>query len=263
MTIDQYFAFVASAASLVTAIAALLTVLMMARQLRAAYRPELALSQSEIRSTNVNDEILPRLWIVSPESNADYIPSSMYDLHIEVRNIGLGTAHDVRIKWSFPIEKVVKEVNDIGEIGRVISYNSASERLHVRLDDRLVQSVWSKSQCIRSIDYIMPASIETTPTTLMVPPAYQSVTSAMVYCCGKIKEMQKTPNLPSLKLEIRYKDIGQRVHSVSFDVHCRIGGWNSDGEIVLGYLKYRRLPKLEAVYRRMAWYERLWRLIDD
>ena len=180
MTVDQYFALVASAAALMAAIAALGTVLMMARQLRAAYRPELALSRAVIRSTRVNGEILPRLWIESPESDPDYIPSSMYGLCIEVRNIGLGTANDVRIKWSFPIEEVVKEVNEIAGSGRVLTYNRGSERLNVRLDDRRVQSVGWTAHRRGSIDYIMPASIETTPTTLMVPPAYQSVASAMV-----------------------------------------------------------------------------------
>lgn len=262
MTVDQCFAHVANAASLVTAIAALGTVLMMARQLRAAYRPEIALSRAVIRSTKVNEEILPRLWIASPDSDPDYIPSSIYGLCIEVRNIGLGTANDLRIKWSFPIEEVVKELNEIADTKRVLSYNRRSERLNIRVDDRLVKSVGWTAHRRSSMDYIMPASIETTPTTLMVPPAYQSVASAMVFFCGT-KELPKEPSLPSLKLEIRYKDIGQRTHSVSFDIRCRIGTWNSDGEIVRGYLEYRRLDKLEAAYRRMDMFERLWRLMAD
>lgn len=263
MTVDQYFALVASVASLITAGAALGTVLIMRRQLRQAYQPEIALSRTVIRSTKVNGEILPRLWIESPDSDSDYIPSSMYGLRIELRNIGMGTANGVRIKWSFPIEDVVKELNEIADAIPVLTYNRRSERLNVRLDDQLVKSVGWMAHRRSSIDYIMPASIETTPTTIMVPPAYQSVASAMVLCCGTMKEPKKEPSLPSLKLEIRYKDIGQREYSVSFDVRCRVGWWNSDGEIVRGYLEYRRLHKIEAVYRRMDLFERLWRRMDD
>ncbi|MDE0393505.1 MAG: hypothetical protein OYK82_01880 [Gammaproteobacteria bacterium] len=259
MTVDQYFALVPNAAALITAVAALATVVIMACQLRAAYRPELALSRAMIRSTRVNGEILPRLWITSAEFGPDYVPSSMYGLCVEVRNIGLGTAKDVRMKWSYQIEEFVKEVNDIAGNERVLRYNLESERLNVRLDDRLVQSVSRGAHRKESIDYIMPASIEPTSTKVMVPLAYQSAASAMVFFCGTTKEMQNVPSLPPLKLEIRYKDIGQREHSVSFDVYCRIGGWNSDGEIILGFLEYRRLHKLEEAYRRMDRFERLWR----
>ena len=76
MTADQIIALVASVAACITAIAALWAILMMARQLRAAYRPELGLSRAVIRSTSVKGEILPRLWRESADSKPDYVPSS-------------------------------------------------------------------------------------------------------------------------------------------------------------------------------------------
>ena len=94
---------------------------------------------------------------------------SMYGLCIEVRNIGLGTANNVSMKWSFPIAEVVKEVNKIAGTGRVLTYNRKSERLNVKLNEELVQSVGWRAHRRDAVDYIMPASIETTPTTLMVP----------------------------------------------------------------------------------------------
>ena len=75
----------------------------------------------------------------------------------------------------------------------------------------------------------------------MLPVAYQSVASAMVFFCARMEKPKKLPSLPALKLKIRYKDIGQRTHSALFDVRCHFGAWNSNGEIVRGYLKYRRL----------------------
>lgn len=242
MTVDQdTIAVVASIAALITAIAALWNIFMMKRQLRAAYKPELALSSAVIRSTKVNGEILPWLWIESTNSEPDYVPSSRFSLGIEVRNIGLGTANNLRIKWSFPIEKVVKEMNEIADTEGVITYNRKSKRLAVKLNEKSVLSVGGWAHRRDSIDYIMPASIDTTPTTLRVPAVYQSVASAMVFFCERMEEPKRAPSLPALKLKIRYKDIGQRVHRASFDVLCIVGAWNNDGEIVRGYLKYKRL----------------------
>lgn len=240
MTVDQdIISLVVGVAACITAIAALLNVLMMAR----AYRPELALSRAVIRSTRVDGEILPRLWIETPDSEPDYVPSLGYNLGIEVRNIGLGTANNVRIKWSFPIEKVVKEVNEIAGTERVLTYNRKSKRLNVKLNEGEIQSVGWWPHRRSSIDYILPASIKTTPTTIMVPAVYQVVVSAMVFFCEKREEGERVSSLPPLKLKIRYKDIGQRAHSALFDVRCEVGIWKRDGEIVRGYLKYRRLRK--------------------
>ena len=137
MTADQYIALGASVAACMAAIAAFWTVWMMARQQRATYRPELALSQAVIRSTRVNGEILPRLWVESHDSEPDHVPSPipMYGLFIAIKNISLGTANDISVKWSFSIEKAVKEVNDIAGSGEVLTYNRRSRRLNVRLRD--------------------------------------------------------------------------------------------------------------------------------
>ena len=136
MIVDQdIYPLVTTVAACITAIAALWAILMMARQLRAAYRPELALSRALIRSTIVKGETPPWLWIESPNSEPDFVPRSRHGLCIEVRNIGLGTANNVSIKWSFPLKRVVKEVNEIAGTGGVHTYSRIFGRLNVKLNE--------------------------------------------------------------------------------------------------------------------------------
>jgi len=221
------------------ALAAFWTIRMNVRQQRAAYRPELALLRTMIRSTRGSEELLPRLWTASHHAEPDHTSDSVRRLFVAVSNVGLGTANGIRVKWSFPITDTVQEVNEIAGNAGALTYERGL--LNFVVDDKhQVSSLW-RNQQRGSIDYIMPASIETVPTPVMVPHAYALVVSAMVFFCARMDTPNTKLSLPVLRLDKSYEDIGQRSHSTSFDVSCEIGVFNGDGEIEHGYFKHRRL----------------------
>lgn len=243
MAVDQYIALGASVAACMSAIAAFWIICLMARQQREAYQPKLALSHPIFTSTRVSEEILPRVWTESRLSGCyGHDPdSATRGLVMEINNIGLGAANEINVKWSFPMEKAVQEVNVVAGSNGVLAYQSGSGRLHVTMDDdKTIGSIPWQSTQRRSIDYILPAAIDKVPTQLRLPDAYAFVISAMAFVHKRVKP-QKEMSIPVLRLDMKYRDIGLRAHSVSFDVRCEIGAWNHHGEILRGYLKHNRL----------------------
>lgn len=239
MTADHYMALGAIGTCL-SAIAALTTVVIIYRQLRAAYRPELALSQPVIRSTATSESIVPELWTETDHSESERASTSICRLVIPLLNIGLGTANEVDVKWSFPMKKAVQELNTYSGSEEVVTYNRKSERLNVKLNDRSIMSVPWLAQRKQRIDYIIPSSIERTPLLLTLPHAYAIVVSAMTLFYSKTDYSKTDLRVPVLRLDIKYKDIARGTCRVSFAIDCDIAVFNQDGEIVRGNLRCRR-----------------------
>ena len=240
MTADHYMALSAIGACL-SAIAALTTVVIIYRQLRAAYRPELALSQAVIRSTIKGEGIVPELW--TDTDDAEYFGTSdtIGHLVIPVLNIGLGTANEIDVKWSFPIEKAVQEVNAYSGSAKVVTYHRCSERLNVKLNDGTIKSIGWLAHRKQRIDYIIPSSIESTPLLLKLPYAYGVVVSAMAFFYSKIENPRKDLSVPVLRLDITYRDIARGRCSASFAIDSDIAVFNHEGEILRGYLRCKRI----------------------
>ena len=240
MTAEHYLA-LSSIFACLSAIAVLTAVVIICRQLRAAYRPDLALSQTVIRSTVKRNNIVPELS--SDTDDSDYMGASntIGRLVIPVLNIGQTTANEVDVKWSFPIEKAVREVNAYSGVEEVVTYHRRSERLDVKLNDGDVMSIPSAAHRKRRIDYIKPLSIESTPLLINLPYAYGVVVSAMTFFYSKVEDPPRRLSVPVLRLEMRYRDISRGKCRVSFAIDCDIAVFNGDGEIVRGYLKCKRL----------------------
>ncbi len=240
MTADQYIAWGAIGTCL-SATAALMTLIVIYRQLRAAYRPEFALSQTVIKSTTKSKSIVPVLWTETFHSEPTEAWGTIGRLVIPIRNIGLGAANEVDVKWSFPIEKAVQEVNACSGSIRIVTYNRGSGRLNVKLNDNEIMSASWLAHRKQRIDFIIPSSIESTPILLAVPDAYAIVVSAMTFFYAKTDKPQKELSVPVLRLDMRYRDIGRGRCRVSYAIDCDIAVFNQDGEIVRGYLRCKRV----------------------
>lgn len=240
MTADHYMALSAIGACL-SAIAALTTVVIIYRQLRAAYRPELALSQVVIRSTINGKIIVPELW--TDTDDAEYFGASdtIGRLVIPILNIGLGTANEVDVKWSFPIEKTIQDLNAYSESAKVVTYDHREERLNLKCKDGTTMSIGWRARREQRIDYIIPSSIKSTPILLTLPYAYGVVVSAMTFFYSKTDHPRNHLRVPVLRLDIKYRDIARGRCSVSFAIDCDVAVFNQDGEISRGYLRCKRI----------------------
>ena len=211
------------------------------RQLRAAYRPELALSQVVFKSAIKSGAIVPELWTEKFHSEPTEASGNIGRLVLPIRNIGLGTANEVEVKWSFPMRRAVQQVSEYSGDAKVITYNRRSGWLSIKLaEDQAMGASWLGNRR-RRIDYLIPASIESEPTLLAVPVAYANVVSAMTFFYSKMTNPQKELRVPELRLDLKYRDIGRSTCRVSFAIDCEIAIYNQDGEIVRGYLRGKRV----------------------
>jgi hypothetical protein len=103
MAIDSgLIAATAAITGLVTAVAALLTVLEMRRQRVSLLRPELVVEDTEFHALGKpasNDAIVVKLSHEEATRTSDSLPERTFSF--EVRNIGRGIAREVTYKWSF------------------------------------------------------------------------------------------------------------------------------------------------------------------
>jgi hypothetical protein len=183
MTIDQMIATSASVGALLAAVATFLTVNEMSKQRSESYMPELVFSRMYLESGAVGvDPIdLATSWRVKGEQAATQLP-------INITNIGLGTAKNVRIDWSFPLEQLLPKLNSTASKLKIDLYMS--------LDNGILKmskgaSIW-RNQQMETLDYVLPVSIVKQVDTVAVPSLYLvCVHSIALVCCGWRKGHRK------------------------------------------------------------------------
>ena len=219
MTVDQYVALGASIGACLSAIAALLTIRILVRHQRAVYRPDLAVSRTMIRSTRCSHLPVPRMWTEESgdrmvaitghnESRRTENVEDRYSdrrLFMNIRNLGLGSASNICARWTFPMKKAVKEVNEIARGISALSF--AHGRVRVRSDETEVLMAWRSHQ--REVfDYINTVSNDGGSLSLAVPATYGIVVSAMIFY-NEQSPKPRSLRIPVLRLDLSYRDIGQ------------------------------------------------------
>ena len=199
MTIDQIVALLASMGACLAAVAAFLTVRQIAKQRDASYRPELALSRTDIDGSEnpIAKCPLPTFWIKKSENGeADTISRSFA---ISLQNIGLGTAKGVVVAWSFPISETVKELTQIAQRTLTPAYFTYKEgALSVESDILGTSTSFWRNQERDSIDYVLPAGVQMEPVMLRLPHAYIQLISALLFLGAKGKKLESFPEIPAL-----------------------------------------------------------------
>jgi hypothetical protein len=111
MTVDQGIALAASIGACLAAIATFLTVSQIAKQRSDSYRPEIVISPVlfEAKLGSIPNDW--RRWQSRFESVGD--KNAVERFSIPLVNIGLGSAKDVSIEWSFPIEDICEKLDSI------------------------------------------------------------------------------------------------------------------------------------------------------
>lgn len=113
MTIDQIIALLACFGTLLSAIATLLTVRHMKRQRELSYLPDLMISRMFFDGCHWPDakSYFANGWRPSEKVEGD----EEILFYMPLRNVGLGAAKNISVDWSFPIDEVVCQLNDLGQ----------------------------------------------------------------------------------------------------------------------------------------------------
>jgi hypothetical protein len=244
MTIDQIIALAASVGSCFAAVATFLTVAQIAKQRKAAYRPEIAPSRTQIEGTVGSFEKGAQqisLRTVDSEGAVVDKNNTSNGLAIPIANIGLGSAKDIVITWDFPISELVEELNKRAQRTFTPAYFTFENGILSAKSDATNQwsSMWDNQQK-DSLDYVLSAAIQRDPTMLVVPHAYISSVSALIALAIK-EEATSFPEIPKLKLRFDYRDIGDESHFSNFSAELHIFAILNKGETIHGYLEFRKI----------------------
>lgn len=263
MTLDQYIALGASVGACLSAIAALVTSWILLRQQRAVIQPRLVLSQTMVRSTRSHEIPIPRMWTETSNDrqralrahrDSQWVGKAVEKyadrrLFVNVTNSGVGSANEVRVRWTFPIGAAIHQVNHMASRDTALSF--VRGRLYVK-SDRTIESIGWRPHQRDSFDYISPVSSGGEPVRLAVPYAYAIVASSTVFY-GEHATEACSYWIPPLRLDLLYRDIGRHKYKASF--HIEFDPACSDpetGEVIYGFLRHRRRrrwPLLDWLHR--------------
>jgi hypothetical protein len=237
MSIDQVISLAASIGACLSAIAAFLAVKQVSKQRESSYKPELVLAKTafDCLSNPLSQGEIPDTWLIrrGNEEEKNYLQS----FSMPLRNVGLGAAKSVKVSWSFPMENVVSNVNELAQKSLVPAYFEYENGMLSLKSDELgcSTSMW-KNQKKENIDFVLPAQIDNSPVELQLPHAYIQIVSALVYFSVKSESIKSFPEIPALNVGIEFNDIGGSKHSAQFSISTHISFVTGEGKAFGGYV---------------------------
>ncbi len=220
----EVIALVTSIAACLSAIAALVVVRQNYKQRTASYRPDLVLVDRVMRLEPYEQTGgMPQLSDKDGESQ----------LSVPIVNVGLGAARDLKVSWQFPIDQVVASTNLLAQRSLAPAYYE-HENGFLSLKAKMSWAIrWGREE---EIGYVLPASIPETPKNeLPLPMAYVALVFGHYHFALQARRSDKPdgpqmidiPDLPELKCQIDYGDIGGLKHRLDVVVSIEpimIGG---------------------------------------
>jgi hypothetical protein len=132
-------------------------------------------------------------------------------------NIGMGSATDVLATWDFPLESFVAYARQLENAhGYPVDIEYKNGTVSVSRQQQ-VASFWN-SQRVTHFDYILPTSVTTEPTKILLPHSYILAVSV---CAGVFVRNydENGPKVPPLKLSLEFYDIAGKKHQMSYNIH--------------------------------------------
>jgi len=241
VTIDQGIALAASVGACLSALATFWTVRKMSQQREATYLPEIVLART-IFSGSKNPLVkgeLPTLWV--PKTDAAGMPETALTFSMPLLNVGLGAAKNISVSWSFPIGDMVDRVNELARRAHIPGTVELKEgTLSITSDALGTQTSMWENQRQEWIDFALPAVIQKDPITIRVPPAFITLSSAILFLAAKDGGLQKIANIPPINVDMKFQDIGDRHHVAAFSITLTIIALAGSGTGFHGYLDPRK-----------------------
>lgn len=244
VTVDQIIAVIASVGACSAAVATFLTVLQIAKQRKASYRPELTLSRTLFDASvdPITGCALPNLWVKVSTPGEAPLPTRTRGFALELSNIGLGAAKNISVSWSFPFRELVRETNDLAQRALVPAYFTfENDTLSLHSEVVGEATCFWKNQKKAYIDYVLSAAVQHAAIALDLPSAYIYATSGLIYFTTVNKQKETFPDIPLLKLDIEYLDIADGKHRASFDIRLDIVMIVANGSGFRGYLEAKKV----------------------
>ncbi len=215
MDFTSGLALITAIAAFCSSMAALALVWEVSKQRRSAFLPEIAPSRTIF--SILGDGKMNTLR-GEGESEQPYPTGPTLTLV----NVGVGAAIDVKIKWSYPLQELVEQVNEA--VQRHQGPPIFTNRDHGLEERRSSTHFAMYSPNVSStLDYVLPSSLGNPAVKLHVPGDYWALCST--YWEFAIREEKVTFELPALTLELSFFDIGGESHITKLALRPKLYRW--------------------------------------
>lgn len=247
---------ISSIAGLVTAVAALFTVLEMRRQRIGSHKPEFSLPSISYYAYSKDGTVRPPfVWSRVELSKSQLTEADLLDevIAVDCFNIGVASAKDVRAYWEYDVHAFVAKIARL-DPEHEFEYSIGERTLHSNLGRLYIQDLEEPIH----LHHIVAAASNHNSTSIPVPPAYLELLSSHAFLSGQSlskaiesgtdhkNAVPKFSEVPALVLTIKYEDIGGLAHTRKFEVNPRVvrvstRDAGSSLEVIAGHFDVREL----------------------
>jgi len=246
MTIDQIIALSASVGTCLSAIATFLTVRQMIQQRQVLYRPELVISRTSFEGSkaSIAKFSLFNYWVLKPDAEVEGERPPMFFMpfFMPLRNVGLGAAKNISVKWSFPIEEMVSQLNDLAQRTLTPANFALEDGDLIIKSESLGNGIsdWVNQRQDDSLGYVLPVTVQREPVHLSLPMVFTQLCSFLMFLSMKDKDQLSIPTVPAINVRLEYLDIGDKFHVAVFDIKVQVSAVGGDGRIIHGELESKK-----------------------
>lgn len=216
---DEWMTVIVAVASLVTALAALATILEMRRQRRSMYRPDFALLQFQIDAYR-GDKGRPYVSNSSDPPPLD----GLAGLYVPAVNVGLGSCKHLVLEWKYDVlefARIIEQCDTDDEFG--ITYEDKRLDIKGKSNEFLSSTHFLARQDEEVIPYVVPVSVQPTPIQLRLPFAYTTLYEVWLYLALEAFRKKTSGRVlsdepPPIRLVLSYQDIGDEQRNQEYEI---------------------------------------------
>lgn len=213
-----------SFAGLITAIAALVTVLEMKRQRESGYKPDLVVVSPVSLQYKGTAGFPPFTTGTIDDPPTETKRWSAFQCHVDCINIGAGAARDLNAIWRFNRQGAIECIAaSLANRKYRIWLDSDVTRLDFEEDGRSVMTIFTDPLTRWSAPFLFPGKSPENVFRLRLPPDYLLFLGLSVSCLpasgADEARAAPLPSIPPLELEISYTDVGGDRRGAKFTLH--------------------------------------------
>lgn len=211
-----------SIAGLLTAVAALLTILEMRRQRASGFRPDLLLDDADLQFVDQGAPIPVAIRRDAPVRSIHPLGAPVY---LDCLNVGVGPAKRVGGRWAVDLPHFVELITGLGS-PNVLSLSIEEDRALTVTPVGGRPTIHSLTNQIKvDLPFLLPASVKADPYHLPLPPFYLEILGLLVHIVstGESERALRAAfnQVPPLFLAIDFRDLEENVHSICFRLTTR------------------------------------------
>ena len=223
MSISEWISLTSSIGAMSAAVVALFTLIELFRQRKSSYKPDLCILQTSfvIRESKLYGVNLSLDWWHEERDGV----STLVRPSIPLVNVGFGAAKDVYAKWTFDSEKLIRDVSYLAkESYQPFSIEKERSFLSLRKEGQEVGGV-NAEMTTWEYEYVLPLSQDKGGREVPLPPSYSFLIPAYLSLSVMKDRSIEDSEVPEIKLELAYTDIGGGKHSSTHKLACKLVYW--------------------------------------